>query len=150
MCFYDLMNKDIQHSQNYTTYGYLPYTFVALHFQLAAVLSQKIKYPTTQGEVFLIKRKTFFTIKWTLPIYSFSFNCVKVNAKMNQNQSIITTMLQDLKANVRATNSRSTIICDIIPFTLPIISPTLRPVCEIVLMVSIFKKMLLTFYKLNS
>lgn len=54
MCFYDLLNKEIQHTQNYTTYGYLPYAFVGLHFQLAAVLAQKIKFPTAQTEVFLL------------------------------------------------------------------------------------------------
>lgn len=129
MCFYDLMNKDIQHSQNYTTYGYLPFTFVALHFQLAAVLSQKIKYPTTQAEVYLSIKFPFLSN--TLIISGFYYYYFfKVNAKMNQNQSIVTTMLQDLRANVRVTNSRATIIRDIIPFSLPIISPTLRPVCR--------------------
>lgn len=51
MCFYDTLNEFIQHNQNYTLFGYLPYSFIALHFQLAAVLSQKIKYPTAQAEV---------------------------------------------------------------------------------------------------
>jgi hypothetical protein len=40
-------------------------------------------------------------------------------------------MLQDLKPNVRITNSKETIIQDIIPFSLPIITPSLRPVSNI-------------------
>ena len=53
MCFYDLMNSEIQHTQNYSTFAYLPYAFVGLHFQMAATLAQKIKYPTAQTEVCL-------------------------------------------------------------------------------------------------
>ena len=48
--------------------------------------------------------------------------------KTNQNTSIVSSMLQDLKASVRATNTRDTIIRDIIPFMIPIITPALRPV----------------------
>lgn len=51
MCYYDLLNHEIQLTQNYSTFGYLPYTFVGIHFQLAAVLTQKIKYPTAHTEV---------------------------------------------------------------------------------------------------
>lgn len=51
MCFFDHFNAYIQHNQDYSVYGYLPYTFVALHFQFAAVLGQKIKYPMAQTEV---------------------------------------------------------------------------------------------------
>lgn len=101
MCFYDHVNHFIQKNQNYCVFGYLPYTFIALHFQMAAVLSQKIKYPTAQTEL---------------------------NAKVTKNQSIVSTMFQDLKAKVRITNSKENIIQDVIPFSLPIITPTLRPV----------------------
>lgn len=51
MCFFDVVNHDIQQSQNYTMMAYLPFTFVAIHFQLAAVLHQKIKFPVAQTEV---------------------------------------------------------------------------------------------------
>jgi hypothetical protein len=51
MCFFDHVNHFIQLNQNYCVFGYLPYAFIALHFQMAAVLSQKIQYPTAQTEV---------------------------------------------------------------------------------------------------
>lgn len=51
VCYFDHVNHFIQVNQNYCVFGYLPYAFIALHFQLAAVLSQKIKYPTAQTEV---------------------------------------------------------------------------------------------------
>lgn len=61
---------------------------------------------------------------------SFHFGGVKqLNAKVTKNQSIVSTMFQDLKAKVRITNSKENIIQDVIPFSLPIITPTLRPVC---------------------
>lgn len=51
--------------------------------------------------------------------------------KLSKNQSIVSTMFQDLKPSVRNTNSKDNIIYDIIPFCLPIITPTLRPVISI-------------------
>ena len=51
MGFYDHVNQFVQQNQNYSVFGYLPYAFIALHFQMAAVLSQKIKYPMAQAEV---------------------------------------------------------------------------------------------------
>ena len=53
-----------------------------------------------------------------------------MKTKLGKNENIVSTMLQDLKANVRITNCKETIIQDIIPFTLPIITPNLRPVCK--------------------
>lgn len=55
----------------------------------------------------------------------------QLKAKQGKNESIVSTMLQDLKPNVRITNSKETIIQDIIPFSLPIITPSLRPVSNI-------------------
>merc|ERR1712071_131385 len=101
MCFFDIINRDIQRTQNYTMFPYLPYTFVGVHFQLAAVLAPKIKFPMVQ---------------------------IEANTKLNQNQSILSSMMQDLRACVRVTNTRNTIIRDIIPFILPILTPNLRPV----------------------
>lgn len=121
MCFYDLLNKEIQHTQNYTTYGYLPYAFVGIHFQLAAVLAQKIKFPTAQTEVCSLHKVIIFLL-----ILIFKFKQFKT--KKTQNESIIASMVQDLKAGVRVTSNVSTIIQEIIPFALPIITPNLRPV----------------------
>jgi len=47
---------------------------------------------------------------------------------MNQNQGILSSMMEDLRACVRVTNARNTIIRDIIPFILSILTPNLRPV----------------------
>ncbi|XP_046631154.1 chromosome transmission fidelity protein 18 homolog [Daphnia pulicaria] len=101
MCFFDHVNHFIQLNQNYCVFGYLPYAFIALHFQMAAVLSQKIQYPTAQTEL---------------------------RAKQGKNENIVSAMLQDLKPTVRITNNKDIIIQDIIPFSLPIITPSLRPV----------------------
>lgn len=51
ICFYDTVNHDIQRTQNYALLAYVPYTFVALHFQFAAVLAQRIQYPTASADV---------------------------------------------------------------------------------------------------
>jgi len=101
MCYFDVVNREIQQSQNYTMMAYLPFTFVAVHFQLAAVLHQKIKFPLAQ---------------------------IEANSKSTQNQAILTSMMDDLKACVRVTNARNIIVRDIIPFILPILTPNLRPV----------------------
>lgn len=49
-------------------------------------------------------------------------------AKKDQNQNILTNMFQDLSAQVRSVNSRQTLTTDVMPYILPIITPTLRPV----------------------
>lgn len=56
---------------------------------------------------------------------------VKLRAKQGKNENIVSTMLQDLKPTVRITNNKDIIIQDIIPFSLPIITPSLRPVRDI-------------------
>jgi len=101
ICFYDTVNHDIQRTQNYALLAYVPYTFVALHFQFAAVLAQRIQYPTASADMM---------------------------AKKDQNQNILTNMFQDLSAQVRSVNSRQTLTTDLMPYILPIITPTLRPV----------------------
>jgi hypothetical protein len=57
----------------------------------------------------------------------------QLKAKQGKNESIVCSMLQDLKPNVRITNSKEIIIQDIIPFSLPIITPSLRPVRNILI-----------------
>ena len=54
MTFYDVINREIHQTQNYTMMAYIPYTFVAMHFQFAAVLAQKIQYPTAQADVMAV------------------------------------------------------------------------------------------------
>ena len=124
MCVYDTLNHFIQENQNYSVFGYLPYAFAAIHFQMAAVLTQKIKYPTAHADVSYIREYIFFVTR-----SSFLLHSKQMRAKRGKNASIITTMFQDLKADVRATNCRDTIVQDIIPYIIPIITPTLRPVC---------------------
>lgn len=59
----------------------------------------------------------------------FCFVCFfQMRTKLTKNEGIVATMFQDLKASVRRANSKDTVIQEIIPFTLPIITPTLRPV----------------------
>ena len=52
----------------------------------------------------------------------------QANTKLNQNQGILSSMMEDLKACVRVTNARNNIVADIIPFIVPILTPNLRPV----------------------
>ena len=52
MQFYDLMQQQLMHSQNYSTMGYLPYTFVAFHLYFAASGPKpQINWPNIQFEM---------------------------------------------------------------------------------------------------
>lgn len=64
-------------------------------------------------------------------LYCNTFFIVQLRAKQGKNENIVSAMLQDLKPTVRITNNKDIIIQDIIPFSLPIITPSLRPVRDI-------------------
>ena len=50
--FFDLMQQQLLHLQNYSTMGYLPYTFVAFHlFFGASGPKPKINWPNVQYEM---------------------------------------------------------------------------------------------------
>ena len=52
MQFYDFMQQQLMHSQNYSTMGYLPYTFVAFHLYFAASGPKpQINWPNIQFEM---------------------------------------------------------------------------------------------------
>ena len=47
---YDMLNQEIQHSQNYTLMAFMPFAFVGSHLAFAATTKTKISYPQSQTE----------------------------------------------------------------------------------------------------
>jgi len=102
MQFYDLMQQQLMHSQNYSTMGYLPYTFVAFHLYFAASGPKpQINWPNIQYEM---------------------------KTKLQKSKHIVESMIADMLPGSRIFASHTTLICDILPCLLKIIQTNLRPV----------------------
>ena len=100
--FFDVMQQQILHSQNYSTMGYMPYTFVAFHLLFGASGPKpKISWPNEQFEM---------------------------KNKLRKSNNIIETMIADMSPGARIFASPTTLVCDVLPCLLRIIQTNLRPV----------------------
>lgn len=52
-CFSDRLRRHINHTQNYTVYGYQQFPFVAWHFLFGSLVWPKISFPSRGQEVSL-------------------------------------------------------------------------------------------------
>lgn len=50
-CFSDRLRRQINHTQNYTVYGYQQFPFVAWHFLFGSLVWPKISFPSRGQEV---------------------------------------------------------------------------------------------------
>ncbi|KAG1667117.1 Chromosome transmission fidelity protein 18 [Nymphon striatum] len=101
LCFSDLINQEIMHSQNYILMPYLPYTCVAYHFMYSVLNPPRIIYPTMDSE-----HKTNHT-------------------KM---VNMITALYSEMPSHVRSFISERTLVQDMLPSLIDIIQPRLRPI----------------------
>ena len=100
--FFDSMQQEILHSQNYSLMGYLPYSFVASHLLFAASGSKpKINWPNVQYET---------------------------NNRIQMSNNIIDSMIAEMMPSSRIFATSSTMVRDILPCLLKIIQTNLRPV----------------------
>ena len=100
--FFDTVQQHINHSQNYSVMGYMPFVFVASHLMFAASgLLPRIKYPSTQYE--------------------------KNNA-LQRSSNLIGAMVSDMAPSSRIFSSPNVLLMDILPCLLEITQPNLRAV----------------------
>merc|ERR1712226_947815 len=92
----------VQHSQSYSTMGYLPYTFVAFHLLYAASGPKpRLSWPSVQYEM---------------------------TNKLQKSQNLLKSMIAEMLPTARIFSSPQTLVCDILPCLLRIIQSNLRPV----------------------
>ena len=100
--FYDLMQQQLLHSQNYSTMGYLPFPFVAFHLLFGASGPKpKITWPNVQFET---------------------------TNKLKKSNNLVDSMIAEMLPSSRIFASPLTLVCDILPCLLRIIQTKLRPV----------------------
>ncbi|CAH1167218.1 unnamed protein product [Phyllotreta striolata] len=99
--FNDLISHQIHTTQNYSLSSYLPYGFIVWHFLFATTQAQKLNLPSAGFE-------------------------------MKQNQvrrsAIVAEMLKGMRPTIKTYCNKSSLLLDILPFLLKIISPNFRPV----------------------
>ncbi|KAJ8979267.1 hypothetical protein NQ317_012737 [Molorchus minor] len=99
--FTDLINHEIHSLQNYSLTGYLQYAFVVWHFKFATMQHQKLNYPTVAYEV---------------------------RTKENRRKALIAELLRGMRPSVRIYCQTLSLILDMLPFLMLIITPPFRPV----------------------
>uniref|UniRef100_A0A6P7GI80 Chromosome transmission fidelity protein 18 homolog n=1 Tax=Diabrotica virgifera virgifera TaxID=50390 RepID=A0A6P7GI80_DIAVI len=99
--FSDILNKQIYSLQNYSLSSYLPYAFVVWHFLFATPQSQKLNFPTMGYEM---------------------------KQKETNRRGIVSEVLRGMPPTIRAHCHRLSLLLDILPLIVAIITPNFRPV----------------------
>lgn len=98
----DQLQTVIHHTQNYSIYGYLAYSFAAWHFLFATLAWPKINFPSKSYEM---------------------------SQKLLGNKNILTAVRRNLEATKRGVgDSPKTMNVDALPFVIKILNPSLRSV----------------------
>ena len=83
--FFDVMQQQVQHTQNYATMGYLPYTFVSFHLLFAASGPKPtLSWPNVQFEM---------------------------KSKLQKSQNLLKSMIADMLPAARIFASPQTLVC---------------------------------------
>ncbi|XP_066517068.1 chromosome transmission fidelity protein 18 homolog [Hoplias malabaricus] len=101
LCFSDLVNESILHSQNYSLMRYLPFLPAAFHHLYAANSVPRISYPNSHYEAL---------------------------TKCQHTKNAIVSMLAEIPPAIQSRISQSTLCMDFLCFLLELICPRLRPV----------------------
>ncbi|KAK2187311.1 hypothetical protein NP493_170g04032 [Ridgeia piscesae] len=101
LCFADLLNQIIGHSQNYVFMRYMDFVPVTFHLLFAANAPLKITYPHQQYECHM---------------------------KLTKSQNLVTTMVNDMMPSVRRNVTEGVAVMELLPLLVDVIQPTLRPV----------------------
>ncbi|XP_063865703.1 chromosome transmission fidelity protein 18 homolog isoform X1 [Scylla paramamosain] len=99
--FVDLQMKEIMHSQSWTLMAYLPFACVSHHLRFASLSWPNIQFPTCMAEM---------------------------QQKLTKNQNLLSSMVSEMSPSNRAFTGNTQLVCDVLPFLIHIIQPTLRPV----------------------
>jgi len=100
-CFYDVVQQQIMHSQNYSMMAYQPYNFVASHLYFAAFGRVKINYPSSFSEMKMAGQKSM---------------------------QVIESLCSEMSPTIRCYSNTTALCREILPCLLQIMRPNLRPV----------------------
>ncbi|XP_045103960.1 chromosome transmission fidelity protein 18 homolog isoform X2 [Portunus trituberculatus] len=99
--FVDLQMREIMHSQSWTLMAYLPFACVSHHLRFASLSWPNIQFPTCMPEM---------------------------QQKLTKNKNLLSSVVSEMNPSNRAFTGNTQLVCDVLPFLINIIQPTLRPV----------------------
>lgn len=103
-CFYDVVQQQIMHSQNYSMMAYQPYNFVASHFYFAAFGKVKINYPSSFSEMKMAGQKSLQVIENLCSAMSPQAKCYSNTTALCR--EILPCLLEIMRPNLRPVNTQ--------------------------------------------
>jgi len=98
---FDLLHKEMMHSQVYGLMGHFPYTLVAAHLLFASSTKQRISFPTQNSEA---------------------------NQKLSKSQNILSSIVGEMSPTARVFSTNTALVRELLPAILSVLQPSLRPV----------------------
>ena len=89
------------HSQVYSIMAYLPFTLVLAHFMFASTIKQRVTFPSQAYEV---------------------------STRLSRSQNILASLVAEMSPLARVFCSNTQLVREVLPATLSVIQPALRPV----------------------
>jgi len=101
MIHFDLLNKEMLHSQTWALMGHFAFPLVASHLLFATSNKQRINFPTQRTEA---------------------------NAKLLRSENVLTSMVGEMSPVSRVFANNTVLVREMLPTILSVVQPTLRPV----------------------
>jgi len=98
---FDVLHKQMLHTQNYILMGHLPFPLVVAHLLFASSVKHFFKFPSQQSDN---------------------------NTRLAKNQNILESVVAEMAPAARTFANSSVLVRDVLPLLLSVVQPSLRPV----------------------